>query len=380
MASLPSSTARNGVFISYSRKDGEEFARKLQADIESQNISVWLDMSNMEGGRDWWKQITDALNHVEYLVLVMTPAAIVSDIVRREWRYARQQGVCVYPVIPHPVFNNTSLPRWMSKVHWYDLANQRTKFFNDLNTRCQLRRVPFMVRDLPADFVVRDAEFNRLKSSLLSQNFEEPVAITAAFRGAGGYGKTTLAMSICHDDDIKNAFDDGILWITLGERPSSADLLGRLGDLIVTLTDDRPSFDGLDAASARFSELLADRDILLVIDDVWRRSDLKPFLNGGSRCARLITTRIADALPSNAIKVRVNQMTSVEAVKKLAYGLPTDVTVALNALADRLADYPLLLTLANGKFQAGCRLNIKSYAAILSGLTTSWDEFFWVSA
>ena len=33
-----------------------------------------------------------------------------------------------------------------------------------------------------------------------------------------------------------------------------------------------------------------------------------------------------------------------------------------------------------GKFQAGCRLNIKSYAAILSGLTTSWGELFWVSA
>ena len=34
----------------------------------------------------------------------------------------------------------------------------------------------------------------------------------------------------------------------------------------------------------------------------------------------------------------------------------------------------------SGKFQAGCRLNIKSYAAILSGLTTSWGELFWVSA
>jgi len=33
-----------------------------------------------------------------------------------------------------------------------------------------------------------------------------------------------------------------------------------------------------------------------------------------------------------------------------------------------------------GKFQASCRLNIKSYAAILSGLTTSWGELFWVSA
>jgi hypothetical protein len=47
----------------------------------------------MEGGRDWWLQITEALNVVEFLVLIMTPAALRSQMGRREWRYARQQGV-----------------------------------------------------------------------------------------------------------------------------------------------------------------------------------------------------------------------------------------------------------------------------------------------
>jgi hypothetical protein len=28
----------------------------------------------------------------------MTPDALRSPIIRKEWRYARQQGVCVYPV------------------------------------------------------------------------------------------------------------------------------------------------------------------------------------------------------------------------------------------------------------------------------------------
>jgi hypothetical protein len=37
--------------------------------------------------------------------------------------------------------------------------------------------------------------------------------------------------------------------------------------------------------------LLADRDILLVIDDVWNSTHLEPFLQGGKRCARLVTTR-----------------------------------------------------------------------------------------
>ena len=48
---------------------------------------------------------------------------------------------------------------------------------------------------------------------------EEPVAITAALKGAGGYGKTTLAQALCHDQRIRDVFDDGILWVTLGENP-----------------------------------------------------------------------------------------------------------------------------------------------------------------
>ena len=49
----------------------------------------------MEGGVGWWKQITDALDVVQFLILVVSPAAMRSEIARKEWRYARQRGVCV---------------------------------------------------------------------------------------------------------------------------------------------------------------------------------------------------------------------------------------------------------------------------------------------
>jgi hypothetical protein len=40
----------------------------------------------------------------------------------------------------------------------------------------------------------------------------DAVAITAALRGAGGYGKTALAKALAHDPDIQDAYFDGILW------------------------------------------------------------------------------------------------------------------------------------------------------------------------
>jgi hypothetical protein len=143
------------VFISYARSDGEEFARKLRKRLEKVEIPLWQDRVGMEGGRDWWLQITEALDQVEFMVLVMTPNALSSEMVRKEWRYARQQGVCVYPVKAAPGLDFSALPRWMSGVHWYDLDHEWTKFVNDLNTTCRQPRIPFMVEDLPEDFVPR---------------------------------------------------------------------------------------------------------------------------------------------------------------------------------------------------------------------------------
>jgi hypothetical protein len=98
------------VFLSYARADGEPFATQLRQRLEAEHIPLWQDRVSMEGGRDWWQQITEALDVVEFMVLVMTHAAIESETVRKEWRYARQQGVCVYPVKGEPDLDFTSMP------------------------------------------------------------------------------------------------------------------------------------------------------------------------------------------------------------------------------------------------------------------------------
>src|SRR5207248_1636898 len=84
----------------------------------------------------------------------------------------------------------------------------------------------------------RPREYEALIGKLLDQRREEPVAITAALRGAGGYGKTTMARALCHDERIQQAFDDGILWVTLGESPGN--LVGKVEDLIYMLNQERP--------------------------------------------------------------------------------------------------------------------------------------------
>jgi WD40 repeat protein len=208
-------------------------------------------------------------------------------------------------------------------------------------------RVPQMALQPPEDFVPRHAELEQIVTLLLSPEKSTPAA-SIALRGAGGYGKTVLARAACHDLRIVAAFPDGILWVTLGEQPS--DLPARLADLVEALTGQRPGFASVEAATSALAVALAERTCLLVVDDVWNPVHLRPFLQGGPRCARLITTRNRDVLPMHTHEVLVDAMRSDEALALISASFDTVITLRqeLEVLAQRLGEWPLLLKLANG--------------------------------
>jgi WD40 repeat protein len=182
------------------------------------------------------------------------------------------------------------------------------------------------------------------------------VAIAAALRGAGGYGKTTLARAICHNEQIREAFRDGILWITLGQTPN---VLGQLLKLYDALTGERPALVDVEDGANKLAGALDGRHCLIVIDDVWNQAHLRPFLRGGDNCARLVTTRNSDTLPAEARTVNVDAMQQNEATSLLSAGLPgsQDQALGLRELAARLGDWPLLLRLAN----SALRVRIDTY-------------------
>jgi WD40 repeat protein len=342
------------VFISYSRSDGADYAAALRKRLQKEHpeIDLFQDVISLHSGKDWWLQITNALNQVAYMVLVATPDAMASEAVRKEWRYARQQGVCVLPVQASEALDFSSLPRWMRTQQFANLKvkEQWELFIGDLHRACQTPRVLFMAEDLPKDFVARPAEFEPLIKMLLDERREQrnPVAITTALRGAGGFGKTTLAKAVCHDERIQEVFKDGVLWVTLGEKVDN--LVGKVAELTTMLSGEPTNFTSKEAAVTRLRELLADRDILMVIDDVWEPAHLDPFLQGGPHCARLITTRNLDVLPQECrdATVKVDSMQPDEAVAVLGSGLPDECGRETVALAERVGNWPLLLAVVNG--------------------------------
>ncbi len=336
------------VFLSYARSDGETFATSLRKRLEEEEpeITLWQDRTQLEGGVGWEKQIKEALESVKFLVLVLTPNALKSSFVQQEWRWARELGVCVYPVkgVPDKDLNSATLPGWMRKVHFFDLTHEWDTFVNYLKSPCQIPRKPFMAPDLPKTLVERPEVFNQLLDSLLDEQHQNPIAITSSLHGAGGLGKTTLAAALCHHEEIMTAFDDGILWVTLGQNPK---ILEELTTLYAALTGERPSFINEEDATLHVAQKLDGLNCLIIIDDVWDITHLRPFLRVGRHGTRLITTRNF-SVAAETTSVNVDEMTNSEAVKMLTSGLnleKEDLSL-FQSLAHRLGEWPLLLDLA----------------------------------
>jgi WD40 repeat protein len=225
----------------------------------------------------------------------------------------------------------------------------------------------WMMPPVPGPVVDRPELADTVVGRLLASG-AGPVGLATSVEGGGGFGKTTLAIQVCHRPEIGDRFPGGVLWATVGQDRRDSQLVDMLDQLCVVLGG-RPA-PGSDpvVAGARLGQLLDGRPpTLLVVDDVWRPDQLEPFLVGGRDCRRLVTTRNAGIVPREAGgPVMVDQMTDAEAKGTLVQGvqgLPEELAGSLIAACGR---YPLLLGLVNGQ------LSIKTGAGGSATAVADW--------
>ncbi len=343
------------IFISYARRDGRAAAEAFEGRLKAAGITAWRDIRDVVGGEDIRPQVLDAIGQAEHLVLILTGGALASDWVKREWSHARSVGCMVSPILADPSLKRGDLPDWIRRAEVYDLAEPErwAKLLQVLRGPGAPRRVPYMAGGPPPDgFVPRPAEYDALKRAILATDGSGTVALTTALRGAGGYGKTTLANALCRDEEVRFAFADGILRVEIGHERD--DVTGLVVDLIERLDPKgrRPGYVTAAAAAEHLGALIGEARLLMVIDDVWREAQLQPFLIGGPRCVRLVTTRLPQVLPVGHTAIDVDAMRAAEAARLLSTGLPVADDPAahrhLAALAKRLGGWALMLGIANG--------------------------------
>lgn len=203
---------------------------------------------------------------------------------------------------------------------------------------------PFQALPPAADHIQRAAELSTLKGLFLA-GAGELLAATVGLHGFGGAGKTILARLFCADPAIRAACRDGILWVTLGRN--APDPRAQIADLVAALTGDASGCQTLQGARTQLQAALADRKILLVIDDIWKEADARDLLDASFACARLLTTRNTDTVPLDAQLIDIGLMQHDDALRLLEAGLPAGQKARLQAMAQQLGGWSVLLRLAN---------------------------------
>ncbi|MEV6302843.1 NB-ARC domain-containing protein [Actinoplanes sp. NPDC051861] len=174
------------------------------------------------------------------------------------------------------------------------------------------------------------------------------VAMATALRGAGGFGKTTLARMLAHDPRLRDRFPDGIVWVTFGSDLTGPDLANEINGVCALLTGAPAALPTPVQAGAELARRIGDRRVLLVLDDVWLSTQLEPFLFAAENVVRLVTTRDSSVLPPATESVLVDAMSRESATRLVAENLPdveADVVDDVLAVTGR---WPLLLSLVNG--------------------------------
>ena len=237
-------------------------------------------------------------------------------------------------------------------------------------------------RQLPGDvrgFVNRVVEIARLDEVLAT---EDPHSITlAVIAGTAGVGKTSLAVHWAHR--VRDRFPDGQLYVNLrgydpGEPVTSDEALDhflRALDVSSGAIPARPQ-----ARESLYRSLVADRRMLIVLDNAFSVRQVRPLLPGTASCAVLVTSRSRLSglvARDGAQRVTVDTLTSSEAISLL--GLVTgkyrnhDDPEEMAELARLCARLPLALRIAAERAASRPLMPLRELIRDLRDESELWD-------
>ena len=202
-------------------------------------------------------------------------------------------------------------------------------------------------------FVGRDTEIRDLAAAL-ERPADTRVPLIIAVDGPPGAGKTTLALHFAHRAIPR--FPDGQLYADLrGHSPHDRPALAEevLADLLRALGVPAAGTADVEHLAALYRSALAERRMLIVLDNAADFAQIEPLLPGTARCAVIITSR--ERLSGLTLRASPHRLTLGPMSEHESLALLTNVLgkeradrepAALASLADRCGHLPLALRVA----------------------------------
>ncbi|MGN9908343.1 tetratricopeptide repeat protein [Phytohabitans sp. LJ34] len=235
---------------------------------------------------------------------------------------------------------------------------------------------PDVPRQLPADlatFVGRAAELSDL------DGLRGPGARVAAIVGTAGVGKTSLAVRWAHR--ARAEFPDGQLYVNLrgfepaGTAVDPADAVRGLLDALAVPAERIPT--GLEERAGLYRSLLADRRMLVVLDNARDCDQVRPLLPGTGGCLALVTSRadLTGLVAEGAAPLRLELLSDGEAREMLARRLGADRVAAEPGAVDEIVAASARLPLALAIVAARAATHPTFPLAAIAGELRELDDF-----
>lgn len=236
------------------------------------------------------------------------------------------------------------------------------------------RIVPRQLPTTPTYFAGRSAELSVL-NGLLDQVGRGRSAVISVIHGTAGIGKTTLVLHWGHQNLAR--FADGQVYVNLrGFGPDAlpvtpAEAIRGFLDALAVPADRIPR--GLEAQAALYRSLLADKRILLVLDNARDIDQIRPLLPGSPTALTLVTSRnpLSELTAAEgASPITLNLLTTDEAHALLTRRLGAERTAAeaeaVGALIELCARLPLALSITAARAAVDPGLTVSGLVAELN--------------
>jgi DNA-binding SARP family transcriptional activator/Tfp pilus assembly protein PilF/DNA-binding XRE family transcriptional regulator len=240
---------------------------------------------------------------------------------------------------------------------------------------------------LPADvatFTGRALYLHRLDTLLPSAGEPAAAVVVSAIDGAAGVGKTALAVHWAHR--VRDRFPDGQLYVNLHgfhrDKPATSPAEALRGFLDALGVPPHRVPADLQAQAGLYRSLLADRRILVLLDNARDADQVRPLLPGSPGCLVVVTSR--NQLPGlvaaeGAHPMTLDLLTSGEAVDLLARRLgPHRVAAeprAVDSIVSSCARLPLALAIVAARAVTRPDLSLTALAAELHDSRRGLDAF-----
>ncbi|MCQ9129270.1 AfsR/SARP family transcriptional regulator [Streptomyces hilarionis] len=226
-----------------------------------------------------------------------------------------------------------------------------------------------------AAFTGRDSELAQLDGLLPAPTGNGPVpppaVVISALSGTAGVGKTALALHWAHRR--RDVFPDGQLYVNLRGFDPGGSLVGPAeairGFLDAFGVPPARIPNSLEAQAGLYRSLLADRRVLVVLDNARDADQVRPLLPGAPGCLVLVTSRnrlTSLAVAEGAHLLTIDLLAPAQArdllTERLGSQRTTAEPAAVEEIVTRCAGLPLALAIVAARASAQLRLPLTALA------------------